>query len=309
MSKAENLATEALPQVANFIIGGTEKAGTTSVFAYLSAHPEVSGSLSKETDFFRQADYQQLGLEHYASHFRQEDSHPVVMEASPGYLGLGADVAPRIAQLLPESKLLFILRDPVDRLYSSYNFHRSKLDLPQTLDFPSYIDRCLSYQNEGTSPDALGLDTWYLQTMQFGCYAEHLQHFYTHFPAEQIKVMFFEDLGQDVSAFMQQVSEFLAIDSTFWQDYAFERKNVTFSGRNKALHKLAMYANNKAERFLRQRPELKSSIVSLYKRLNQDKEGYEGMSDATRDQLCAYYRPSNDQLSNKYGLTLPANWQ
>jgi hypothetical protein len=302
-------AEDAAFNVANFVIGGTEKAGTTSVFAYLSAHPEVSGSLSKETDFFRQTDCEQLGLREYATHFRQDTDSPIIMEASPGYLGLGKEVAPRISQLLPGAKLLFILRDPVDRLYSSYNFHHNKLDLPQDLDFQTYVQRCLSFQHEEKTPEALGLDAWYLQTMQFGCYADHLEHFSAVYPKSQIKVMFFEDLGQDAGTFMQEVGEFLDIDNAFWQEYEFERKNVTFSGRNKALHKLAMYVNGKAERFLRQRPALKSRIVSLYKSVNQDQEGYDGMDEKTRELLCDYYRSSNERLSEKFGLSLPANWQ
>lgn len=295
-------------KVANFIIGGTEKAGTTSVFSYLSEHPSVSGSLAKETDFFRK-DLASIAqpLKDYANHFRQNQHDAIVMEASPGYLGESNITAHQIGQLLPNAQLLFILREPSDRLYSSYNFHRNKLDLPENLSFDDYVSLCFDYE-DGKSAASLGIDEWYLKTLRFGRYAQNLDQFHQHLNTDNVKVMFFEDLRNDVGSFMHELSDFLNIDDTFWADYEFERKNVTFSGRNKALHKLAMLVNGQAERFLRQRPQLKSKIVALYKSVNQDQEGYVAMSDSSKDRLNAYYQSSNQQLRDIYKLRLPDNW-
>ena len=106
-------------RLANFVIGGTEKSGTTSVFDYLSAHPQVCASSIKETDFFRHGYTGDLAADarRYASYFEHCDSRSLVrLEASPGYLGEAATVAPRLRALVPEAKVLFILRDPVERL-------------------------------------------------------------------------------------------------------------------------------------------------------------------------------------------------
>ncbi len=297
--------------IANFIIGGTEKAGTTSVFSYLSEHPSVSGSIEKETDFFRHnpvASAQET-LDAYARHFRQGTGikPPIVMEASPGYLGAAERVAPQVSELLPNMKFLFILRNPIDRLYSSFNFHKNRLDLDAGLAFDDYIDRCMRYQ-QGASADALGMDDWYLKTMEFGCYAKYLRTYLSQFDRSQIQVMFFEDLQADVLAFMNELSQFLNIPCSFWDDYQFEKKNATFSGKNRALHKLAMYANEKAERVLRQRPALKSRIVALYKSVNQSQEGYDSMSDACRSQLSGYYMESNRDLISMIDSDLPDSW-
>src|SRR5580765_445608 len=84
---------------ANFVIGGTEKAGTTSVFDYLSAHPQVCTSSRKETDFFRNGytGNPEVDARRYGSFFERCDSRtPVIAEASPGYLGEAATVAPRM---------------------------------------------------------------------------------------------------------------------------------------------------------------------------------------------------------------------
>lgn len=299
------------PPVANFIIGGTEKAGTTSVFMYLGEHPQVCCASSKETDFFRQEltgdpAMDRLSYARYFSHCKE--SVPVVMEASPGYLGESASVVPRMASLLQDVKLLFILRDPIERLYSSYNFHVGKLDIPEDVDFQSYVEKCLAYDRGEKMAKDLGLGEWYLKTMRFGCYADFLVPYLDAFPRASIKVMFFEHLRDDVSGFMRELSAFLGIDTGFWSQYEFKKANVTFSGRAKMLHKAAIYINNKSEPFLRRRPWLKRFIVNCYKMINQAREGYDPMPVQVRRQLENYYHPCNQALRNMLGEEIPKSW-
>ncbi len=89
----------------------------------------------------------------------------------------------------------------------------------------------------------LALDEWQLKTLRFGCYADLLRKYYAAFPKEQIKVMFFESLHSDPREFMRDLGEFLDIDDGFWNTFEFSKTNVTFSGRIKFLHKLAMAVN------------------------------------------------------------------
>jgi len=299
-------------KLANFIIGGTEKAGTTSVFVYLSQHPQVCAATRKETDFFRNEFTGNLAHDedNYGCYFGANSiDFPVRMEASPGYLGESSTVAPRIAQLVPDTRLLFILRDPIDRIYSSYNFHVGKLNIPAEIDFSSYVQRCLAFERQESNTQELGLDEWYLKVLRFGNYADALENFYDNFPHAQIKVMFFEDLKEDTPGFMNELSTFLQLDTDFWVDYEFRKTNVTFSGRNKLFHRLAMWANSLAEPVLRQRPQLKHRIVSAYKALNQAREGYDPMSDAARTELQAYYLPGVKQLESILGRSVPSAWQ
>lgn len=286
-------------RLANFIIGGTEKAGTTSVFTYLSAHPEVCGSHVKETDFFRKtySGNREADLPAYGAYFdRCRDDTKILMEASPGYLGEGASVAPRIHGLVPDAKLLFILRDPIDRLYSSYQFHVARLDIDQSIDFGTYVERCIRFDAGQADAPSLGIGEWYLRTLGFGRYADNLEHYLRLFSRAQIKVMFFEQLNEDVTGFMREVSEFLGIAPDFYSNYEFKKVNVTFSGKSKLLHWLAVRINEKAEAILRQRPELKQALVKLYKAVNQKQEGYAPMDAQVRAKLERYYEPSNQKL-------------
>jgi Sulfotransferase domain len=299
-------------RIANFVIGGTEKAGTTSVFNWLSAHPQVCASSRKETDFFREGFTGDLAADarRYAGYFEVCDrNQPVLMEASPGYLGEAATVAPRMRALAPNAKVLFILRDPIDRLYSSYHFHRGKLNLPPSVTFDDYVARCIAFDTRASAPRELGLDEWYLKALRFGCYSEFIAIFRSQLPARNIKVMFFEALRQDPRAFMVELSAFLEIDPGFWTDFEFRKSNVTFSGRNKTLHRLAMRMNAVTEPLMRRHPGLKQSLVRAYKTVNQEREGYDPMSPVARKLLTEFYRPDIGTLQQQLGLTLPEAWR
>ncbi|PSJ17031.1 hypothetical protein C7H79_10370 [Nitrosomonas supralitoralis] len=290
--------------LANFIIAGTEKAGTTSIFTYLSTHPSVCGSVIKETDFFRNlfsGDYEKDTTK-YASYFERCSSDvSIIMEASPGYLGNGAEVAVRIQRLVPDTKLLFILRNPIDRMYSSFNFHVGKLNLDPDLSFEEYVDKCIAYDSGQRTSVELDIEEWYLKIISFGRYADYLKYYYQLFPDKQIKIMFFENLNQDIAGFMVELCQFLEISSDYFHEYDFQRINATYESRLKWLHKIAVYFNAKSERFLRQRPELKQFIVGLYKKINQAREGYDEISDASRERLKQYYLPSIESLQTLIG--------
>jgi hypothetical protein len=298
-------------RLANFIIGGTEKAGTTSVFMYLSQHPEVCAASRKETDFFRDhysgdADQDRAT---YATYFQRCSSRvPVVMEASPGYLGEADTVVERMRTMLPELKLLFILRDPRARLYSSYNFHKSKLNIPEDLSFSDFVAMCRAYDQGKADASDGSLDDWQLKTLRFGCYADSLEKYYAAFPKEQIKVMFFESLNAEPREFMRELGSFLNIDDDFWNSFEFSKTNVTFSGRIKFLHRIAMALNTYSEPFLRRHPQLKASLVDFYKRINQAREGYDPMPPDVIAQLDEYYSPSNASLSRMLNRPLPEAW-
>ena len=298
-------------RIANFIIAGTEKAGTTSVFTYLSEHPEVCAASRKETDFF--CDHWKTdpnrSLREYAGYFSHCPAEvPIVMEASPGYLGDAELVVPRIAQILKDVRILFILRDPVERIYSSYNFHIGRLDIDANVDFATYINRCKAYARKEQTPEELGMDEWYLRVLEFGCYSRYLRLYLEAFPRHRIKVMFFEQLKTDTATFMTELSRFLEIDSDFWSTYRFRKSNVTFFAGNETLHRMAVMLNEKAEPLLRSNPAAKRFLVSMYKKINQRREGYDAMPIAVENELRQFYRPFNTELSGMIDIDGAIPW-
>lgn len=295
----------------DFIIGGTEKAGTTSVFDWLATHPAVGTSSHKETDFFREHFTGDLALDarRYAACFDPRTSRAqVLMEASPGYLGEARVVAPRMAELVPNVRLLFILRDPVVRFQSSYEFHRGRLNLPREMSLADYLERCLAFDRGQASAQQLGLDEWYLKVLRFGCYAELIDVYRAALPAAEIQLMFFEDLREDPRGFMTELSAFLRIDAGHWSAFRFRPSNATFAGRNEWLHRLALRTNAALEPLLRRTPLVKRSVLSVYKAVNQSTAGHGPLSAEVRSQLEDYYRPSLQALRRQLARDLPEAW-
>ena len=246
------------------IIGGTIKAATSSVFTYLSAHPDVCASSIKETLFFthKRTGDPARDLMLYMEYFDCADEASVLIEASPSYLGYIENVAPCIHEITPHARLLFILRNPVDRVYSHFNFARGKLELPQGMAFETYIDLCEKYLSGALKPTADGIPLQHLRGLEIGRYCRYLKNYYDTFGAPQISVMFYDDLHSDPVRFMRDVCEFAGLDGGFFESYLFRRTNVTFTSKRRGFHALAMSANRALERTLRRRPLLKQALVA-----------------------------------------------
>lgn len=294
------------------IIGGTEKSGTTSLYHYLSAHPAVTGSLKKETDFFRVeggavgshrlTDYKQL--------FPSASAGAVYMEASPGYLADSAHAAAAIATLLPQARLIFVLRDPIDRLISSFQFHQSRLYLPESMSFDTYIELCMMYEKGEVTPASCGLKEWFLRVPDAGLYARHLKDFYEHFPREQIRVVAFDELGRDARAVMRAIAQWAGLDPAFYQDYEFERSNVTFAARRAWLQRLALFVNRRCEPFFNRFPGVKRRMLAIYKTINGRSAERPLMSAGTQARLVEYYRQDVEDLVLLVGqdIDVARNW-
>ncbi len=279
----------------HFIIGGTIKGATSSLFNYIAAHPQVCGSRVKETYFFSQAysgdieeDYQK-----YAAFFDPEPENTVLMEASPNYLAYKENVAPRIKQLFPDVKILFVLRNPVDRLYSHFNFAKGKLQLPQEMSFEVFVEHCQRFNDAEITAAEAGIVETHLRAVEIGNYGRYLKNFYADFKTENIKVMFFEELSIDPLEKLEEISEFIGVSASFYANFANTKANVSFSARVKFLHYIVLLANRLLEPVLLRRPELKHRLVRLYKFFNQNKQSFVPMKEETREKLLDYYAPSN----------------
>jgi tetratricopeptide (TPR) repeat protein len=103
----------------DFIIIGAEKCGTTSLYSYITQHPQVLGPIAKEIHFF--SHHFNYGLDWYLSHFPKLPLGYLTGEASTSYIGCHNNAHRRLFNLFPKVKLLAILRDPIDRSISHYH--------------------------------------------------------------------------------------------------------------------------------------------------------------------------------------------
>ncbi len=216
----------------NFLVIGSGRAGTTSLYNYLGQHPEIYMSSIKETNFWaylveglRDDELDRAGesivfpvrsLREYEGLFEGAASEKAIGEISPRYMA-SKDTALAIAGHLPRVKLIAILRDPVERAYSSYLFHRR--DGREMRMFEKAIEE----EESGTASDALRYGQRHY--VGLGYYHRLLEPYFELFP-ERIAVFLFDDLRSDPLGLMRDLFSFLEVRPSFVPDMSV-RYNVS----------------------------------------------------------------------------------
>lgn len=269
------------------VIGGTEKAGTTSLYQYLSASGLFSCSYRKETDYFRNT--AEPSLSGYHQHFQKARmARPTrYLEASPGYLGDSEVVASRIFSVIPRCHLVFCLRNPIKRLQSSFFFSKSRFHIQKEVSFEEYVTACLQFESSGAPHRHIS--PWSLRALNSGLFYAHLSHYYDLFPQGAIQIFPFEDLLRDPKRVTLSVLRQLGVMSAFYDDYDFRASNVTFSPKNAAVQRVALMVNHRLEKFWRSHPSVKHSLLSIYRKVNARPSERTQLSPPIRDMLLAYY--------------------
>jgi hypothetical protein len=180
--------------VPDFLLVGAKRCGTTSLFDYLTAQPDVVGPrASKGTHYFdvnhgRGASWYRRSFPGSAFDRRRRGERVVIGEASPYYLfhPLAAD---RIAAELPDVRLIAILRDPVDRAWSHYRYEAGRGF--EDLSFEEAVE--LEHDRLSGEGDKLragnGYESFHHRHHSYlarGRYAEQLEPFLAKFPPERI---------------------------------------------------------------------------------------------------------------------------
>lgn len=203
----------------NFIVIGAAKAGTTALYWYLAEHPAIFMSPVKETNYFAYGldDAGQLrfgdpdvhrfpvkSLAAYEALFAGAGDAVAIGEASTMYLEC-PQAAARIHDLLPATRIICGLREPVDRAYSDYLMYLRNRG--RRLD-PA---RDLSASSAWARPDS----RW----MRIGRYHEQLSRYFDAFPREQIHVFLFDDLKRNPLGVVQDMYRFVGADPGFVPDF------------------------------------------------------------------------------------------
>lgn len=215
------------PPLPTVIIPGAMRGGTTSLFRYLEGHPQVAPSLVKEVHYFDL--HFDRGPDWYRRQFATRPG-AVGLEASPYYM-YEPRVPARLRALVPEAKLVFLLRDPIARAYSHYR--KNRRDGREPLDFLAAVraeEERLAGEEERMLADPAyvsGLHQYYSYAGR-GRYAEQLLRWREHFPATQMLVLDAGDLYADPRRTLARVLDFLSLDP--WEPAAVEAHNAGGDG-------------------------------------------------------------------------------
>jgi hypothetical protein len=212
-----------------FVIIGAAKCATTSLHHYLGTHPQIQVSRRKELRFFIDRPEPrpggragapgewQRGLDWYRSWF--DPATPIRGEASPGYTWPGfLGVSDRMAEVVPDAKLIYCVRDPVRRAVSQYR-------------------QAVTKHETRTPADALTPESSYVQCSR---YADRLAPFLSHWPDERVLIVEQEDLAAAFDATLVRVLEFLGADPSLYSPQGATHLNA--SARKSGLRWRALHA-------------------------------------------------------------------
>jgi hypothetical protein len=229
----------------DFFVAGAPKAGTTALHAALARHPSLYLSPVKEPKFFltdgpppsqggpgdartyrehvwRRTDYEAL--------FDRAPAGALRGESTPFYL-YRHDAQLRIRRLVPDARLIVVLRDPIERAHSNWT-HLWSAGLDPISDF---VRACAA---EDRRIAAGWADFWHYT--QLGLYGRQLEHLYSVFPREQVLVFRYKALITDPAALLDRVCGFLGVTPGVLTEVP--RENVTahppLSGRHRSLARL-----------------------------------------------------------------------
>jgi hypothetical protein len=233
--RAYGRATAGARALPDFLILGAQKAGTTALYAYLRWHPDITGPSFKEVSFFDR--HYAKGERWYRAHLPVRRS-AIVGEASPSYLF--HPLAPqRVAQMLPQARLIALLRNPVERAFSHYQ-HEVALGREQ-LSFEEAIDREPERMRGEVErmlrdPTYFSHAWWNYTYVSRGRYAEQLERWFAAFPREQVLVLLTDELADDTAGTYRRVLEFLGADAHELDSYPriFDRDYSEMSGATRS---------------------------------------------------------------------------
>jgi hypothetical protein len=184
----------------DFLVLGAQKGGTTSLYGYLKDHPSITMPSHKELHFFDK-NFDQ-GIEFYLDQFpsKKKLKNSITGDVTPRYLP-HPDAPKRAYSYFPKSKLIVLLRNPVDRAFSRYK--ENYLKKKESRTFEQCIQEEVTEIKKGSNKCDLYLER--------GLYAKHLKNWLKFYPKEQLLVIISEDFFAHTQKCMDKIYDFLEL--------------------------------------------------------------------------------------------------
>jgi Sulfotransferase family len=310
------------PTLPNFFIVGAPKAGTTSLYHYLSQHPGVYMSPIKEPNYFateiraenigpqwqawaqKESDSLQQYLRgsmrekrfggivsnwsDYLKLFQNVNGEKAIGEASVCYLWSGT-AARNIASTTSKAKIIMVLRNPVGRAFSQY-----KQAVANGLVGSSFREQVRASLNRKT--DKLELLNPFLE---FGLYHEQVKRFVDLFPAENLRIYLYEEYRQAPAETLADVFRFLEVDPQFFPDVSEKHLQNRMPRFVWASHKLKQYGV-----WSRLKGAVPATLVPVVHKMVFRNERAAEIGRADRLYLSDYYREDVRRLETLIGRKL-----
>jgi hypothetical protein len=287
----------------NLVIPGAGKSGTSSLHGYLATHPDIFMSTVKEPHFFNDDKRFPDDLAGYEALFAEGREHAVRGESSTGYF-IFPHVPERLHDLIPDCRLVFLLRNPIDRALSHYRWL-----VGLSIERRDFVTAFEADAHETPDPRKSrgGNYAYYFQE---GCYATQLRRYTDLFDPEQILVLYAEKLRADPLGTVNTCATFLGVapftvveqielNPTAATRYPRLRAFVTGDAQHAAPGAARGRLGRRARRLLGDRVarSIKSGVASTLSR-----GGPDPAADVDREWLAERYADEVGRLRTDFGL-------
>jgi len=286
----------------NLFIVGAQKSATTSLKHYLGEHPEIVSHPQKELSYFIDDTEYSHGVKpmmdkYFTKNGKSTEGKKLVAKCALMYTtdkGLK-----RLKEYNPQSKIIFIVRNPVERTYSGYLMDK---------DIAGHEFSAAELKKLVKSTD----DWKYGMFIDSSIYVKHLKNLYNYFPKEQVKVLLYEDIKSNAAAICKEVFKWLGVSESFTPET--DRKyNATLKKKSNAYSKLLrkVFVPHSVARkiFNTVVPEhYNYKVGEALHNLNKKSTGYNNMDAGAKAFLHEFYRPYNKELAELTGFDL-SSWE
>lgn len=190
----------------NTFLIGVQKAGTSTFWSWLTQHPEVYGPVvMKDYHFFTRKEWRNKGIDHLHSFYKEYQGESIVMQGGVNYY-FELEFINQVLDYQPEGKYILILRDPVERAWSAFQYFtklgQEKRSINQALE-DELIGR--------NKPE----DRHRYAYLEHGLYGKYLQLLLNQIPRERLLILQYRDLFNDPETNLRRTFKFLDIDPEF----------------------------------------------------------------------------------------------
>lgn len=281
----------------NLLLLGAQKSGTTSLYNYLNQHPDICFSDLKEITYFVDDIHYEKGIKYYHSFFKEYDSQKIV--ASSYVHMLSSEYAPkRVFEYNKNMKFIIILREPVARAFSAFNYARQNGWEDNKTDFLSSLDMELDRMKQKK------IDLLYFYN---GLYAKHINSWVNFFPEKNFMIISSTDFQNNINNVMKKITFFLEISN---HKFATENNfNVTKKPRYVFVNKFLLTRNKKMRAFFGKllssstKKWLSKSIIPYLLKINQSSNKFRNISDYEKRIAANYFVNDLKLLKQKYNIS------
>lgn len=289
----------------NCFLIGAQKAGSTTLYSWLSQHPEIDAPDSiKDFHFFTSNEYSKRGYDWFETLYRKKNAK-IKLNGAVNYL-FRAEAPEKVFSYNPNAKFIVILRNPVKRAFSAYNYF-FKLD-KETRTFPNaiYDELKMPFRNLEEKDD--------FAYLEHGYYYSQLLNWIKLFGREKFLILIYEDFFSDPKKHLKKVFQFLKLNSDFSPQL--QKKNVSGVVKFKHLNRLIYHKDGLVNKFvnktrlkhlfpLRYRGWVKSKFRDWNTKKNSDSPK---LSIERYTELEKWFVKQNDELSNFLEIDLKDKW-